>query len=165
MGLRSGLCAGQSCCCRMIATKHFCMDLALCTGALSCRKRERAFSKLFPQSWKHRIVPHQTLQLALCILAGSFLLASANPSFVHRTARWWSVIHHSREHVSTAPVQWRRALHPSSRRLAFLSLGTYLCLYLSNVCCYCHLGTVFNPCRWNEPAFMYCTIYRPTVLD
>jgi hypothetical protein len=47
-------------------------------------------------------VLHQTLQLALCIGAG-VLLASANPRLVRRTARGWSVIHHSREHVFTAP--------------------------------------------------------------
>ena len=40
---------------------------------------------------------HQTLQLSLCIRAGSVLLASTKPRFVRRTARWWSVIHHSRE--------------------------------------------------------------------
>ena len=46
---------------------------------------------------------HQTLQLALCIGSGGALLASSKPRFVRRTARWWSVIHHSRECVSTAP--------------------------------------------------------------
>ena len=46
---------------------------------------------------------HQTLQLALCIRVCSILLASAKPRFVRRTARWWSVVHHSRECVSTAP--------------------------------------------------------------
>ena len=46
---------------------------------------------------------HQTLQLAVCIQAGSVLLAFAKPRFVRRTARWWSMIHHSRECVSTAP--------------------------------------------------------------
>jgi hypothetical protein len=30
-------------------------------------------------------------------------LATAKPPFVRRTAKWRSVIHHSREHVSTAP--------------------------------------------------------------
>ena len=46
---------------------------------------------------------HQTLQLALCIGAGSDL-ASAKP-------RWWSVIHHFRELISTASVQWPWALY------------------------------------------------------
>uniref|UniRef100_A0A8C7Q7A6 ATP-binding cassette, sub-family A (ABC1), member 4a n=1 Tax=Oncorhynchus mykiss TaxID=8022 RepID=A0A8C7Q7A6_ONCMY len=36
MGLRSGLCAGQSSSSTPISTNHFCMDLALYTGALSC---------------------------------------------------------------------------------------------------------------------------------
>ena len=36
MGLRSGLCAGQSSSSTPISTNYFCMDLTLCTGALSC---------------------------------------------------------------------------------------------------------------------------------
>ena len=48
-------------------------------------------------------LPHQTLPLALCIGAGSVLLASTKPRFIHRTARWWSLIHHSRQTISTAP--------------------------------------------------------------
>ena len=36
MGLRSGLCAGQSSSFTPISTNHFSMDLALYTGALSC---------------------------------------------------------------------------------------------------------------------------------
>ena len=46
---------------------------------------------------------NQTLQLTLCIGAGSVLLASAKPKFVCRTARWWRMINPSRERVSTAP--------------------------------------------------------------
>jgi hypothetical protein len=45
----------------------------------------------------------QTLQLALCSRAGNVLLASAKRKFILRTARWWSVIHHSRERISTVP--------------------------------------------------------------
>jgi hypothetical protein len=41
--------------------------------------------------------------LALCIRASSILPASAKPRFACRTTRWWSLIHHSRECVSTAP--------------------------------------------------------------
>jgi hypothetical protein len=44
MGLRSGLCAGQSSSSTPISTNHFCMDLALCIVML---KQERAFPKLF----------------------------------------------------------------------------------------------------------------------
>ena len=40
MALRSGLCARQSSSSTPILTKHFCMDLALCTGALSCWNRK-----------------------------------------------------------------------------------------------------------------------------
>ena len=36
MGLRSGLFAGQSSSSTPISTNHFCMDLVLCMGALSC---------------------------------------------------------------------------------------------------------------------------------
>ena len=41
MGLRVGLCAGQSSSTTLISTNHFFMGLTLCTGA---------------QSWKHRII-------------------------------------------------------------------------------------------------------------
>jgi hypothetical protein len=34
------------------------------------------------------IIIHQTLQLALCIGAGSVLLASVKHKFIHWTARW-----------------------------------------------------------------------------
>ena len=47
---------------------------------------------------------HQTWQLAICIRAGSILLASAKPKFIRRTARSWSMIHYSRERFSTAPM-------------------------------------------------------------
>jgi hypothetical protein len=40
MGLRSGLYAGQSSSSTLISTNNFCMDLALCTGALSCWNRK-----------------------------------------------------------------------------------------------------------------------------
>ena len=58
MGLRSGLCAGQSSYFTPILTNHFCMDLILCMGALSfwILKQERALPKLLPQSWKHRTI-------------------------------------------------------------------------------------------------------------
>ena len=36
VGLRSGLCSGQLSSSTPISTNHFCIDLALCTGALSC---------------------------------------------------------------------------------------------------------------------------------
>ena len=54
MGLRSGLVAGQSS--SSVSTNHLCMDLALCTGGILMLKQERAFTKLLPQSWKHRII-------------------------------------------------------------------------------------------------------------
>jgi hypothetical protein len=114
-------------------TNHFYMDLALCMGVLSCwnskgpspncchkvgsteLSRMSLYAIVLKSSLELRGLArtmknsprpfflHQTLQLALCIRSGSLLLASAKPRFVCRTARWWSVIHHSREHVSTAP--------------------------------------------------------------
>jgi hypothetical protein len=50
---------------------------------------------------------------------------SAKARFVCRTARWWSVIHHSRERISR--VQWGRALHHSSQRLALHMMILSLC--------------------------------------
>jgi hypothetical protein len=71
---------------------------------------------------------HQTLQLALCIGAGSILLTSTKPRWICRTARWWSMIHHSRERVSTAPESnGGGTLHHSSRRLALRMVILTLC--------------------------------------
>jgi hypothetical protein len=71
---------------------------------------------------------HQTLQLALCIRTDSVLLASDKPRLVRRTARGQSVIHHSREHVSTAPESNAgEDLHPSSRCLALHMVILGLC--------------------------------------
>ena len=132
MEWRSGLCAGQSSSSTPILTNHFCMDLALCRGALSCWNRKGpspncchkvgsselssmslyAVALRFPftgtkgPSSNHEKQPQtiiHSLQLALCIRPGSVLLASAKPRLVRRTARWWSVNHHSRERISTAP--------------------------------------------------------------
>jgi hypothetical protein len=118
-----------------ISTNHFCMDLALCMGELSCWNRtgpspnhchkfgstESPTMSLHvvalrfpftgtkwpkPEPWKTALplfLFHQTLPLALCIGAGNVLPASAKPRLVRLTARWWSVIHHSRECISTAP--------------------------------------------------------------
>ena len=40
IGLRAGLCAGQSSSFTQISTNHFCMNLTLCSGALSCWNRK-----------------------------------------------------------------------------------------------------------------------------
>jgi hypothetical protein len=40
MGLRSGLCAGQSSSSTPISANYLCMDLTSCTGALSCWNRK-----------------------------------------------------------------------------------------------------------------------------
>ena len=90
-------------------------------------------SWLVPHSLKMRNIPrplflfHQTWQLALCIGTGSILLASTKPRFVRRTARWWSVIHYSREGFSTAPESNGWALHHSSRCLALRMVTWGLC--------------------------------------
>ena len=55
MGLRSGLCAGQSSSSIPILTNHFCLDFALCTGHCLA-ETGKGFPKLLPKSWKHRIV-------------------------------------------------------------------------------------------------------------
>ena len=65
----------------------------------------------------------------LYIRAGSGLLASVIPRFVHRTTRWWSVTHHSRERISTAPeCNGGDALHHSSRRFALHMVILGLCV-------------------------------------
>ena len=55
MGLRSGLCTCQSSYSTPIWTNHFCMTL-LCARGIVMLKQERAFPKLLPQRWKHRII-------------------------------------------------------------------------------------------------------------
>jgi hypothetical protein len=123
MGLRLGLCADLSSSSTPISTNHFCMDLALCTGELWCLNKKEpspncyqnvVSAEDFPslnlrgqaQTIKNSPRPlfflHQTLQLALCIGAGSVLQASSKLRLVWRIARLWSVIHYSRERVSTA---------------------------------------------------------------
>ena len=62
---------------------------------------------------------HQTLQLALCIGAGSVLLASTKPRYVHLDCQM--VKRDSplqRMHFHCSRVQWWQALHHSSRHLA-----------------------------------------------
>ena len=132
VGMKSLFCAGQSSSSTLILN-YFCMDLTLCTGALPCWNRKGpspncchkvgstelsrislyAVALRFPftgLAWAMKNIPrplflhYQTLHLALCIWAGSVLLPTANPRFVHWTARWWRVIHHSKEGISTAPV-------------------------------------------------------------
>jgi hypothetical protein len=68
------------------------------------------------------------LQLALCIGAGSVLLASTKPRFVRWIARWWSMIQHSRVRISTTWVQLWQALHCSSRCLALHMVILGLCV-------------------------------------
>ena len=81
---------------------------------------------------------HQILQLALWIRTGSIILASAKSRLVRRTARWWCVIHHSREHISTVPeYNGGGALHHSSRYMTLRMM--ILCLH--------HTYSVIVHCR------------------
>jgi len=50
----------------------------------------------------HLTTIHQTLHLAQCSQESTILLATAKNRLIHRFSRQMSVIHHSREHVSTA---------------------------------------------------------------
>ena len=50
MGLRSGLCASQSSSSTPISPNYFCMDFALCMGALSCWNRKGPSPKLEAQN-------------------------------------------------------------------------------------------------------------------
>jgi hypothetical protein len=79
--------------------EHCCGDFHSATRALV--KLGTDDGRLDKDSPRPVSLLHQTLQLALCIGADSGFLASTKPRFVRRTARWWSVIHHSRERVST----------------------------------------------------------------
>jgi hypothetical protein len=68
---------------------------------------------------------HQTLQLTLCIGAGSILLASTKSLSVRQTARWWGVIY---QRFHCTKVQRRRVLHHSSRHLALRMVSLGLCV-------------------------------------
>jgi hypothetical protein len=79
---------------------------------------------------------HQTLQQALCIGECSILLTSAKPRFVCRTARWWSVIHHSRKRISTAPES-------NGSELYITPADAWLCLGL------CVAARPWKPISWS----------------
>ena len=150
IGLRSGLCAGQSSSSTPNSLIHVFMDLALCTGAQSCWNRKGPNSpncshkvgsmKLSKISWSaealrvpftgtkgpsptpekqpHTIIPPPPNFTLGTMQRSTVLLATAKPRLIHRIARRRSVIHHSREHVSTAPESSGGALHHCIRRFA-----------------------------------------------
>ena len=68
MELRSGLSADQWSSSTPILTNHFCMDLALCTGALSCWNKDFSSLELSGLAWTMKNSPrplflfHQTLK-------------------------------------------------------------------------------------------------------
>ena len=118
VGLRSGLCAGQSSSSTPSSLLHVFMNLALCTGVQSCWNRKGP-----SPNCSHKIPPpSKALHLAQCSKTSTVLLANAKPRLVHQIARWRGVICHSREGVSTAPLhfrlQWWRALHHCIRCFA-----------------------------------------------
>ncbi len=53
IGLRSRLCAGQSCSSTPNSSNHVFRDFALCNGAQSCWNRKGLFPNRFQQNWKH----------------------------------------------------------------------------------------------------------------
>ena len=63
----------------------------------------RGLAQTIKKSPRPLFLLHQTLQLALYIGPGRVMLASSKPRLVHRTAMWWSVIHHSSKGIFTAP--------------------------------------------------------------
>jgi hypothetical protein len=68
------------------------------------------------------ITPPKTLKLALCIRVGSFFMA-----FVRRSARLWPDSSLQRSRFQYSGVQWRQALHHSSRHLALHMVILGLC--------------------------------------
>jgi len=131
---------------------------------------------------------HQTLQLALCIWAGSVLLASAKPTFIRQTARWWSVIPHSRELVCTAPESkggeiyttpanawlstwwsspcvWLPAMETHFMKLSMNSacadIASRVSFVLGSECCNWR-QTIFPRYVLKHPAVPYCELVWPT---
>ena len=142
MGLRSGLCAGQSSSSTSISTNYFCMDLALCTGALSWWNRKGPSSNCC-----HKVGSTESSRMLLCAVALIFpFTGTKGPSPNHekqpqtiippppnftvgtmhsgirqtqiRPSDWQLVKHDSslkRARFHCSSVQWRWALHHSIR--------------------------------------------------
>ena len=127
MWLRSGLCAGQSSSYTPLSTNNFCMDLALYTGALSWWNRKEPSPNCCHKVWSIESSRMSLYAVALRFpFTGtrgpspnhektapdhyssstklySWHYAFGQVAFVHQTARWWSIIHHSRVRVSSTP--------------------------------------------------------------
>lgn len=69
--------------------------------------------QLFPQIWSiaYYYSFFNKLQLAQCSQKGNILLASTKSRLAHQSAKQRSMICHSTELISTAPVQLQHALH------------------------------------------------------
>jgi hypothetical protein len=97
MGLRSWLCADQSSSSTPILTNDFCMDLALCTGALSCWNRKRP-----SQNCCHNVGSTESSRMSLYAVVLIFPYTvnkgpspnhekqphKKQPQFLHQTYSW-----------------------------------------------------------------------------
>ena len=122
---------------------------------------------------------HQTLQLALCIRACSIFLASAKPRYVHRTARWWSVVQHSRARISTAPEPMAENFRPPQPTLdivhgdlslvcGYSAMETHFMMLLTDSSCAdvasrgsLELGS--ECCNWGQTMFARYTLQQSLV--
>ena len=138
MELRSGLSAGQSTSSTPISTNYFCMDLALCTGELSCWNRKgpspncchkfggtelsrmslhvgalRYFTGTKGPNHKKTALDHYSSSKLYSWQYASGQVAFswhfAKSKFVRGTARWWSVINHSWERQISAMLELPRS--------------------------------------------------------
>ena len=124
---------------------------------------------------------HQTLQLALCIGAGSVLLASTKPSFVRLTARWKGDSSLQITGFYCSKVQWQRA-HPHSSwclALRMVILGMCVNLPTNSYCAdvasrgslelgseCCNRGqAIFTSCKLQHMAVPFCEFVWPTTLQ
>jgi hypothetical protein len=114
----------------------------------------------------------QTVQLVLCTGAGSVLLASAKPRSPVWTARGWSVIHHAKEHVSTAPESNGGELYTTPANAWHCAWLSQACMRLGSECCNfstrrsCSVSLCGLPlCRWAvvAPRRFHFTITALTV--
>lgn len=137
------------------------------------RNKKRAFLKLFPQFWKHRIIQialvragikidfavlaqsnhiPQALQLAHCNQAGPILLPFTKHKLVYQTGRERSIIHHSTEQVSSDPE--------SSGSMFCTTLPDMLCLEMQSL----HAAVQPWTCMpWNSRLTVFALMLLPDV--
>jgi hypothetical protein len=83
----------------------------------------RGLARTMENSPRPLFLLHQTSQLALCIQTGSILLASAKPRFVSDCQMVKCDLSFQTSRIHCSRVQWRQALHHSSRCLRMVILG------------------------------------------